>query len=139
MDTMKGIEMEKQTLVNSLLFISPFTRDVLKNHCAEVASPELFEELELYCKNVVLTRIEKHRKIVEETKARGATADNLVQRIKHYFSYAELKQMPKMRFTKKEYDQAIEKLNDEEKSKVEKWLEDNGGLDKYIFSGYNAG
>lgn len=137
-DTMKGIEMEKQTLVNSLLFISPFTRDVLKNHCAEVASPELFEELELYCKNAVLTRIEKHRKIVEETKARGATADNLIQRIKHYFSYAESKQMPKMRFTIKEYNQSMSLLNDEEKAKVENWLELNGGLDKYVVAGHNG-
>lgn len=135
---MKGIEMEKQTLVNSLVFVSPLTRDVLRLHCPEIANPELFEELELYCKNLVLTRIENHRRVVEDAKARGVTAENLIQRIKHYFSYAEQKQTPKMRFTKKEYEEGMSRLSDEEKVKVEKWLEDNGGLDKYVFSGYNA-
>ena len=136
---MTGTEMEKKSVVNSLVFISSFTRDVLRLHCPEIANPELFEELELYCKNLVLTRIENHRRVVEDAKARGVTAENLIQRIKHYFSYAELKQTPKMRFTKKEYEEGMSRLSDEEKVKVEKWLEDNGGLDKYIFSGYNAG
>ena len=135
---MTGTEMEKKSVVNSLVFISSFTRDVLRLHCPEIANPELFEELELYCKNLVLTRIENHRRVVEDAKARGVTAENLIQRIKHYFSYAELKQAPKMRFTKKEYEEGMSRLSDEEKVKVEKWLEDNGGLDKYIFSGYNA-
>ena len=136
---MKVIKTEKQNVVNSLVFVSPHVKDVLKLHCPEIANPELFEELELYCKNLVLTRIEKHRRVVEDAKARGVTAENLIQRVKHYFSYAEQKQTPKMRFTKKEYEDGMSRLSDEEKVKVEKWLEDNGGLDKYIFSGYNAG
>lgn len=136
---MKAIKTEKQTLVNSLVFVSPLTRDVLKIHCPEIANPELFEEIENFCKNFVLARIENHRKVMEDANVRGTTADNLIQRIKHYFSYAELKQTPKMRFTKKEYEEGMSRLSDEEKVKVEKWLEDNGGLDKYIFSGYNAG
>ena len=136
---MKVIKTEKQNVVNSLVFVSPHVKDVLKLQCPEIANPELFEELELYCKNLVLTRIEKHRRVVEDAKARSATAENLIQRVKHYFSYAELKQAPKMRFTKKEYEDGMSRLSDEEKVKVEKWLEDNGGLDKYIFSGYNAG
>lgn len=139
LDTPKDLKLEKQVLVNSLLFVSPFTRDLLKLHFSEIANPELFEELENQCKNLVLTKIDEYNRVAEAARARSKTAESVIGRIEHYFIYSQHKQSPKMRFTIKEYDHAMSLLDDIEKKKVEKWLEDNGGLDKYVFSGYTAG
>jgi CRISPR/Cas system CSM-associated protein Csm2 small subunit len=109
---------------------------LLKLHCIEIAKPELFEELEKQCKNIVLNKIYEYNRNLEESRVRSKTAEAVIERIKYFFAYAQHKQSLKMRFTLKEYEHAISLIDDVEKKKVEKWLDDNGGFDKYVLSGY---
>jgi flagellar motility protein MotE (MotC chaperone) len=90
------------------------------------------------CKEHVLTKIRENDRVMKEARERAATAENVVQRILHYYSYAEHKKSPKMRFTIKEYNHALSLLSDEEKAKLESWLDLNGGLDKYVVVGHNG-
>ena len=136
---MKDMKMEKQAVIDNLMFVSPFTRDLLKMHLPHITNPEFIEELEKTCKSLVMNRLNEYNKLMEDMKERSIRAESLIERIQHYFSYAEHKNSPKMRFNMKEYQHGMSRLSDEEKSKVEKWLADNGGLDKYVFSVYNAG
>lgn len=133
-DMMKDAE----NLINHFMFVSPYTRDLLKMHYTNVANEQLFEDLERMCKEFLLTKIQENDRLMKEAREKAATADNVVQRLLHYFSYAELKKSPKMRLTTKEYNQSMSLLNDEEKVKVENWLELNGGLDKYVVAGHNG-
>lgn len=72
-------------------------------------------------------------------KARySKTADSAIERIEAYFKYSLIKNNHKMRLTKKEYDYMMGRLEEADKQVVERWLEENGGFDKYIFSGYAA-
>lgn len=140
MDLMKDTKLEKQTaLINGFMFVSPLTRDLMRLHCTEIANQETFEELENLCKNYLLTKIRSYNKMLKEAGEKSRTAESMIQRIRHYHDYAEHKQSPKMRLTKKEYDYGMNRLNDEERLKVEQWIDGNGGFDKYVFSGYNAG
>ena len=43
-----------------------------------------------------------------------------------------------MRFTKAEYQEGMSRLCEEEQSKVEQWLAENGGYDKYVFNGFGG-
>ena len=140
MDLTKDTKLEKQkALINGFMFVSPLTRDLMRLHCTEIANQETFDELENLCKNYILTKMHGYNKLLEEAGEKSRTSENVIQRIQHYLWYAEHKQSPKMRMTKKEYEHAMSRLSDQEKSKVDSWVADNGGLDKYMFSVYNAG
>jgi hypothetical protein len=136
LDTSNKLSLENYVLADSFSFISPHNKDLLKLHCIEIAKPELFEELEKQCKNIVLNKIYEYNRNLEESRVRSKTAEAVIERIKYFFAYAQHKQSLKMRFTLKEYEHAISLIDDVEKKKVEKWLDDNGGFDKYVLSGY---
>ena len=135
---MKDTIVDAEKLIHNFMFVSPLARDLLKLHCSQIANQELFDELEKMCKEHVLTKIQENDRLMKEAREKAATADNVVQRILHYHSYAQHKNAPKMRLTTKEYNQSMSLLNDEEKLKVESWLELNGGLDKYVVAGHNG-
>jgi hypothetical protein len=124
-------------LIENIKFISPYTRDVLKSHYPEFCKTDLFDELEKLCRETVMSRYNSVIFAQQEAKERMPSAENVIFRIEHYYDYSLMKGS-KMRFTKKELDQAMETLNPEEQEKVLKWMNDNGGFDKYIHVGYNA-
>lgn len=123
--------------LEEMTFISSFTKSVLKNRY-HFCNDQTLQELEQMCHNFLLERKKQYDLFVEENKKKKPSADTLVWRIQHYYSYAMLKDSPKMRLTKKEYDEGLSVLDEEEKQKVEQWLVDNGGYDKYIFCGFGA-
>ena len=127
--------MEKMLAMNN--FISVHTRDVLKQNDPAFFNQELFDTLEKLCRDYVLTRSQERERILEQAKANRFSAEILISRIKHYYNYSATKGA-KMRFTKKELDQAFENLSVEEQQTVLTWMQDNGGIDKYIVVGYNA-
>ena len=90
------------------------------------------------CQNFLLERKKQYDLFIEENKKKKPSADTLIWRIQHYYSYAMLKESLKMRFTKKEYEEAVGRLEEEEKQKVVQWLEEHGGYDKYIFNGFGG-
>lgn len=131
--------MDKQAFIDNFSFISAYTKDVLLLHYTEIATNELFAELESSCKNIVLTKLSEYNKAAEKTMVKSRASECLIQRIKYYYDYSQYKHSPKMRFTLKEYEQSLSLLSEEEKKKVQIWLEENGGFDKYVFGGYTAG
>ena len=122
--------MELQGIEN---FISIHTKSVLKTHYGSVCNEELFAQLETLCRDYVINKFEKYEAMLEQSKAKSSTADVLIWRIQHYYDYAMHKQSPKMRFTKKEYDEGMTRLSEKEQEKVNQWLTDNGGYGKFIF------
>ena len=121
------------SIIDDIDFLSIHTKDVLKNHCGAVCNAELFAELESICREHVNKKVEAYLQRLQEAKRRGILAETLINRIQHYYNYAMHKQSPKMRFTKKEYEEALSRLCEEEQNKVTDWLNNNGGYDKYIF------
>jgi hypothetical protein len=117
------------------MLISSYTKSVLKNRY-HFCNDQTLQELEQMCQNFLLERKKQYDLFIEENKKKKPSADTLIWRIQHYYSYATLKESPKMRFTKKEYDEGLSILDEEEQQKVEKWLDDNGGKDKFIFAGW---
>jgi len=120
---------------NQIQFISGFTKTVLENRF-HFCSKEMFQHMEEMCLAYFLEKKQKHEELLEHQKNRKPLAEDVIQRIQHYYYYSSHKQLPKMRFTKKEYEADMQHLDEEEKQKVEQWLVDNGGYDKYIFCGF---
>lgn len=120
-------------VLDNVNYISTHTKDILKMHCGSICNDSLFAELEQMCKSYVLDKFHNQEALIEQTKNNQFKSETLIQRINHYYSYSQIKASPKMRFTKKEYDDSMSKLNETEQNKVKQWLEENGGYDKYIF------
>jgi hypothetical protein len=127
--------MNKLVLEN-VKYISIHTKDVLKIHCGSICNDSLFDELEALCKQHVQQKIEKYENALAESAKQSVKADSLIEKIEHYMTYSLMKNNHKMRLTRKEYDYGMNRLDEAEKHKVEKWLDNNGGFEKYIFSGY---
>ena len=131
--------MENSNLVlNNTQFISSYARDVLKRHIPHICDDQMFDELEDMCKIHLQKRMREYQTMMSEKEVLSKTAKNVIERIDGYFTYSLMKNNHKMRLTRKEYDYMMDRLSESEKLTVEKWLEDNGGLDKYIMVGYNA-
>ena len=131
--------MENSNLVlSNTQFISSYARDVLKRHIPHICDDQLFSELEDMCKIHLQKRMREYQAMMNEKEILSKTAKSVIERIDGYFTYSLVKNNHKMRLTRKEYDYMMNRLSETEKLMVEKWLEDNGGLDKYIFSGYAA-
>lgn len=126
-------EIMNTLVLDSVTYISTHTKDILKMHCGSVCNASLFVELEQMCKDYVLDKARKQEALIEQAKSNSCGSDILIWRIQHYYTYSQLKSSPKMRFTKKEYDDGMSRLNELEQNKVNHWLETNGGYDKYIF------
>ena len=139
MDTNKDYKMENSNLIlNNTHFISSVARDVLSRHFPHLCDEQMFKELEDICRIHVQKRMREYQAMMNEKEALSKTAKSVIERIDGYFTYSLVKNNHKMRLTRKEYDYMMNRLSETEKLMVEKWLEDNGGLDKYIFSGYAA-
>jgi len=131
--------MENSNLVlNNTHFISSYARDVLKSHMPHVCDDQLFRELEDMCKFHVQKRMRDYNIMLQKKAELSKTAESVIERIENYFNYSLHKNNHKMRLTRKEYEYSMGRLEVAERMAVEKWLDDNGGLDKYIFSGYTA-
>lgn len=123
-------------VLNNTNFISSLARDVMKQHLSHICDDQLFNELEDMCKIHIQKRMREYETMMADKARQSKTADAVIQRIDEYFSYSLIKNNHKMRLTKKEYDYMMGRLEEDDKLIVEKWLEDNGGFDKYVFSGY---
>mgnify|MGYP003331721504 FL=1 len=131
--------MENSNLIlNNTHFISSTAREVLSRHLPHLCDEQMFNELEDMCRIHVQKRMREYQAMMNEKEVISKTAKNVIERIDGYFNYSLVKNNHKMRLTRKEYDYMMNRLSETEKLMVEKWLEDNGGLDKYIFSGYAA-
>ena len=122
---------------NQIQFISGFTKTVLENRF-HFCNKEMFQHMEEMCLAYFLEQKRKHEETLEYQKDRKPLAEDVIQRIQHYYYYSTHKQLPKMRFTKKEYEEAVGRLDEEEKQKIVQWLEEHGGYDKYIFNGFGG-
>lgn len=123
----------KEQIINTLTFLSPATKDYLRIFCPQLASDEFFQSVEVECKRLVLTRIKEHDNMLSSTAEENKKAKALIERIKYFHSYS-LHKGARMRFTKNEFDYGMNRLEEEEQKKVIQWLEDNGGIDKYILT-----
>lgn len=130
--------MINRQILDNVSFISLHTKDILKRHYYAVVNDELFNELERLCRERVVKAFDSYDTCVEANKGARTKASNLIHRIKHYYEYSIYKESPKMRFTKNEYESSIQVLSQEEKDTVIRWMEENGGYDKYIFSGFGG-
>ena len=130
--------MINRQVLDNVSFVSFDTKSILKSHYYSIVNDELFAELEQLCRERVIKAFDKYDACVETNKDARTKASNLIHRIKHYYDYSTYKESPKMRFTKNEYESSIQLLSQEEKDKVICWLEENGGYDKYIFSGFGG-
>ena len=126
-------------VLNRIEFISTLAIDVMKRNYALVSTSELFDELNELCRNHVRQKLVEEQKRAEKAFAYSKTAQAVIERVDNYFSYSLVKNNHKMRMTSKEYHYMMDRLNDTEKAIVQEWLEQNGGLDKYIFSGFQGG
>ena len=114
-------------------FLSGYAKIILEqNH--PFCNKDILQQMENMCEEFFLKKKEEY----ESRVAYKPSADTLIQRIIYYYGYAMQKESLKMRFTKKEYEEAVERLDDVEKCKVIQWLSDNGGYDKYIFNGFGG-
>lgn len=126
-------------VLNKIDFISTLAIDVMKRNYALVSTSELFGELNNLCREYVRQKLIEEQKRAEKAFAYSKTAQAVIERVDNYFSYSLVKNNHKMRMTNKEFNYMMERLNDTEKVIVEEWLQQNGGLDKYIFSGFQGG
>ena len=126
-------------ILNNTQFISSFAMDIMKRNYASIANDELFRELDALCRKHIEQKLLEEHKMMEKAFAYSKTAQAVIERIQSFFDYSLLKNNHKMRLTKKEYDYMLERLNGTEKSLVDEWLEQNGGFDKYIFTGFQGG
>lgn len=127
------MQSQRFDIINHVTFISGHTKDILKNHCGSVCNEQMFQELESYCRKYVDSRVKEYLEKVSDSQLKAYSAENVVYSIKLHYDYSLQKNSPKMRFTKKELDSRMDRLNEVEKDKVIQWLNDNGGYDKYIF------
>ena len=136
---MKDMKMGNANLVlNNTKFISALARDVLKQHLSNICDEQLFNELEDLCKIHVQKRMREYETMMIDKERQSKTANAVIERIDGYFKYSLVKNNHKMRLTKKEYDYMIGRLEETDKLIVEKWLQENGGYEKYIFAGHAA-
>lgn len=126
-------------ILNNTHFISSLAMDVMKRNYASIASDSLFNELNVLCRKHIEQKLLEEQKMMEKAFAFSKTAQAVIERVQAYFNYSLVKNSHKMRLTKKEYDYMMERLNDTEKGIVEEWFDSNGGLDKYIFTGFQGG
>lgn len=126
-------------VLNNVGFISSLATDVIKRNYASIATDKLFQELQELCRKHVEQKLIEEQQHAEKAFAYSKTAKAVIERIDGYFSYSLIKNNHKMRLTKKEYEYMMERLNDTEQSLVNEWLEQNGGVDKYIFTGFQGG
>lgn len=114
-------------------FLSGYAKIILEqNH--PFCNKDILQQMENMCEEFFLKKKEEY----ESRVAYKPSADTVIQRIRHYYGYAMNKESPKMRFTKKEYEEAVGRLDEEEKQKIVQWLEEHGGYDKYIFNGFGG-
>lgn len=125
-------------VLNNTNFISSLARDVMKQHLGHICNDQLFNELEDMCKIHIQKRMREYESMMIDKERQSKTADSVIERIDGYFKYSLVKNNHKMRLTKKEYEYMMSRLNETDRLAVEKWMADNGGFDKYIFSGYAA-
>ena len=126
-------------VLSNINFISSYAVDVMKRNYASVSDEKLFQELNALCRKHIEERLMKEHEIAQKSFAFSKTAKAVIERIQFYFDYSLIKNNHKMRLTEKEFNYIMQRLSDAEKTIVEEWLKINGGIDKYIFSGYQGG
>ena len=100
-------------VLNKIDFISTLAADVMKRNYALVSTSELFDELNELCRNHVQQKLVEEQKRAEKAVAYSKTAQSVIERIDHYFSYSLVKNNHKMRMTSKEYHYMMDRLKTE--------------------------
>ena len=68
----------------------------------------------------------------EETMKLVRTSEYVIEKLDTAIVYSKVKESPKFRIKREEYNRMLSFLDEEEKNKVVEWIEDNGGFEQVL-------